>query len=89
MLVEHTLKGKLITDTIYIFTGSSGDDCGYKFEVGKNYILYALYYTSGRPAGINYIDNKLVLFTSRCTRNKLFQTEEKKVIEKYLKSKTQ
>jgi hypothetical protein len=38
--VEESLKGKL-TDNLEIFTGRGGGDCGYNFEIGKKYLVYA------------------------------------------------
>lgn len=33
-------KHKLKTDTIYIQTGAGGGDCGYKFKIGREYVVY-------------------------------------------------
>jgi len=33
-------KHKLKTDTIYIQTGVGGGDCGYRFKIGSEYVVY-------------------------------------------------
>jgi hypothetical protein len=38
--VESVWKGKL-TQEVIIFTGHGGGDCGYQFEVGESYLVYA------------------------------------------------
>jgi hypothetical protein len=39
--VKKIFKGKSFSDTVYIMTGQGGGDCGYNFEINKNYIIYA------------------------------------------------
>jgi hypothetical protein len=38
--VENIWKGKL-SQEVTIFTGQGGGDCGYRFEVGESYLVYA------------------------------------------------
>ena len=38
--VENVWKGKLFRE-VTIFTGQGGGDCGYRFEVGESYLVYA------------------------------------------------
>ena len=38
--VENVWKGKLSRE-VTIFTGQGGGDCGYRFEVGESYLVYA------------------------------------------------
>jgi hypothetical protein len=38
--VEESLKGKL-NDNVEVFTGRGGGDCGYNFEIGGKYLVYA------------------------------------------------
>ncbi|MBL0067624.1 MAG: hypothetical protein IPP39_03715 [Chitinophagaceae bacterium] len=33
--------GKITSDTVQIVTGYGGGDCGYEFEIGKDYIVFA------------------------------------------------
>lgn len=39
-LVERVWKGKLSRE-VTILTGQGGGDCGYRFEVGESYLVYA------------------------------------------------
>jgi hypothetical protein len=38
--VESVWKGKAFQE-VTIFTGQGGGDCGYRFEVGESYLVYA------------------------------------------------
>lgn len=40
LLVENSWKGTLLKE-ITITTGLGGGDCGYPFEIGKSYLIYA------------------------------------------------
>jgi len=40
LLVQDIYKGKITNDTLIIYTGLGGGDCGIKFEIGKKYIIY-------------------------------------------------
>jgi hypothetical protein len=58
LVVDHKFKGaKNMSDTIKIVTGMGGGDCGYDFEVGRDYIVYGdtwknkLVKTRGRKMG--------------------------------------
>jgi hypothetical protein len=39
--LNKSFKGENLSDTIYIMTGQGGGDCGYSFDLKKNYIIYA------------------------------------------------
>jgi len=41
-----------IAETVTIFTGKGGGDCGYHFEVGKKYLVYALQGDKGLSTNI-------------------------------------
>lgn len=42
LVVDSKFKAtKSISDTVQIVTGYGGGDCGYEFEIGKDYIIYA------------------------------------------------
>jgi len=42
LIIDKKYKGtEKLADTIQIVTGYGGGDCGYEFEVGKEYIVYA------------------------------------------------
>jgi len=76
-LVEETLqkvhlriktryKGKWETDTLTLFTGISGGDCGYRFRKGKTYIVYA----DGYPYPADLSGKQLYYRTNICTRTR-------------------
>jgi TonB family protein len=86
MSIETIYKGKHISDTTFIFTGSGGGDCGFNFKTGSKYIVYAQNHkVEGRSNGQLYIDQRSAFYTTICKRTKLFDTSEIKEIEKYLK----
>src|SRR6266496_2084402 len=41
--ITEIWKGSL-SDEVTVFTGQGGGDCGYKFEVGQQYLVYAYRY---------------------------------------------
>ena len=41
--IEKFWKGAL-SEEVTVFTGQGGGDCGYKFEVGQRYLIYAYRY---------------------------------------------
>ena len=58
--VHEVWKGD-VSETVYIFTGSGGGDCGYGFRTGAEYIVYAYQSDGG-------------LATSICNRTRLVTT---------------
>jgi len=88
MVVETIYKGRQFSDTAFIFTGSSGGDCGFNFQIGQKYIVYAGHLkTADRYNGEVYIDKKSAFNTNICTRTREYDEQEIKEIEKYLKKK--
>ena len=39
--VDRMYKGQLVSDTLTILTPPNGASCGYRFQVGEKYIVYA------------------------------------------------
>ncbi len=70
-------KGKINTDTIHIYTGIGGGDCGYDFNVGGDYLIYG---SENQSFFTNYfMDKKLIgqiITTHICTRTKQFDEDE-------------
>lgn len=88
MIVETIYKGRQFSDTAFIFTGSGGGDCGFNFQIGQKYIVYAGHLkTADRFNGEVYIDKKSAFQTNICTRTRKYQDEEIREIEKHLKKK--
>lgn len=81
-LVKGFYKGKCIGDTVSVVTGIGGGDCGYKFTIGSDYLIYSSYqnkyYADGEPV-------EKFLYTDVCRRTKLLDIKEKEGIEKYKK----
>ena len=50
-LVEKVWKGK-VSRHVNIFTGRGGGDCGYHFEAGESYLVYAYGSTEGLSTNI-------------------------------------
>ena len=81
--LEKMYKGRK-TSYIEIVTGHGNGDCGYKFEEGKDYIVYAYKenrYNNSSPKTATYFR------TSVCNRTTANIEVEKKEIEKYRKGR--
>ena len=52
LLVEDTFRGSLGGNDVEIVTGMGGGDCGYNFEKGRKYLIYASEYRGRLYAGI-------------------------------------
>jgi hypothetical protein len=52
LLVEDTFRGALGGNDVEIVTGMGGGDCGYNFEKGKKYLVYASEHRGRLYAGI-------------------------------------
>ncbi len=63
-LVETSYKGVHVKDTVRILTGLGGGDCGFRFQAGKSYIVYA------------YKDESKALHTNICKRTTRYNAEE-------------
>lgn len=88
MVIETIYKGRQISDTTFIFTGSGGGDCGFNFQIGQKYIVYAGHFkTANRYNGQVFIDKKSAFYTTICTRTRKYQDEEINEIERHLKQK--
>ena len=86
IVIETVYKGRQISDTAFIFTGSGSGDCGYNFKIGQKYIVYAGHLkTEDRYNGQVYIDKKSAFYTTICTRTRKYQDEEIKEIKKHLR----
>ena len=75
-------KGELQTDTIEVITGVGGGDCGFGFEIGKVYVVYADYKTQFSPLGNS---TARYLFTHVCKRTKAMDQAEVNEIQKFRK----
>jgi len=86
MVIESVYKGSQMSDTVFIFTGIGGGDCGYNFKIGQKYIVYGRYLkTADRHNRRMFIDKKSAFYTTICSRTRKYQSEEIKEIKRYLK----
>ncbi len=82
--IEKKLKGNNLKNNIIIRTGVSDADCGYRFDIGKSYLIFA-------STSFWYLENKNIpeedntYITSLCNFNENMKTATKtvKIIEKY------
>ena len=84
--VDKIYKGKSSSETIIILTPARSASCGYGFELGEKYIIYATITDEllpSRKLERQAFDNK-TFWTHQCTRtqewNKLEEEELKKVV---------
>lgn len=88
MVIETVYKGRQISDTAFIFTGSGGGDCGFNFINGQKYIVYAKHSKSSDFNDYEVFGDKNKAFdTNICRRTRRFDEQEIKEIERYLKKK--
>jgi hypothetical protein len=82
VLVETLYKGKIKKDTVRIFSGVGGGDCGIGFEIGVKYIIYG---KKRRFFGDQIERN--AYWTDMCTRTINYDQSEIDEIQKYAKKK--
>ena len=87
VVVTEIYKGKFKGDTIIIFSGDGGGDCGFRFKVGENYIVYGSKIKNTLYYNIYSKKRKNVFGTSTCTRTWNYSNEEIEGIRKYIKRK--
>jgi hypothetical protein len=72
--IVERYKGIELRDTVTIYTAMNSASCGYKFEVGKSYIIYASTKSYMDFMALNKVDRSKGLerentyWTSHCTR---------------------
>ncbi|WAC41054.1 hypothetical protein [Pedobacter sp. SL55] len=82
--VDKMYKGFLVSDTLTILTPPNGASCGYYFQVGQKYIVYATTFDQmlmTHKLKRRAFDNK-TFWTHQCTRtSKWTITEEKEILK--------
>ena len=81
LLLLTSFKGHLTNDTVSIITGFGHGDCGYNFEVGKEYIVYANDEINIGYGKIKKVPNTFE--TNICTRTCTLNNLELDLIRKY------
>ena len=83
VVVEQIFKGKLSTDTLFVYTGVNSAECGFDFAVGDRYVIYGdreCYMASGKEAR-DFPSGRGIYWTSHCTRTRSFDEAEVKELE--------
>jgi TonB family protein len=89
LLVQELYKGKITNDTLEIYTGIGGGDCGIRFEVGEKYIIYGkkVSYYNRENYNFEFPEGKNIFWTHLCFRTTNYSQDEITEIEKYSKKK--
>lgn len=87
LLVQDIYKGKISNDTLTIYTGLGGGDCGIRFEVGKKYIVYGENETYFGQVNndFKFPKAKNTFWTYTCLRTTSYYQDEITEIEKFAK----
>jgi hypothetical protein len=87
--VGELFKGTISSDTLTIFTGTGGPDCGKEFIVGEKYIIYSAEkaYSKQKYNDLIYSLGKNIFWTDKCTRTTQYDSEEIFEIKKFEKEK--
>jgi hypothetical protein len=81
LVVKETFKGLNIPDTVTIYTTITTASCGYKFEEGKDYIIYGSmeciysFWLAEKDRKRN-IGKEHTYWTDHCTRTRLYDGSE-------------
>lgn len=87
LLVEDIYKGKITNDTLTIYTGLGGGDCGIRFDIGKKYIVYGENETYFGQVNndFKFPNAKNTFWTYNCLRTTSYFQDDITEIEKYSK----
>jgi hypothetical protein len=89
LVVTSKYKGKITSDTVEIYTGLGGGDCGVRFEIGKDYIVYGELerYLGQADSDWQYPTGDNMYWTNTCSRTTLMNDEELNQIQKFRRKK--
>ena len=89
ILVHDIYKGKITSDTLAIYTGIGGGDCGISFEIGEKYIVYGenQTYLGQANNGFEFPKAKNTFWTYVCLRTTSYYQGEISEIEQFAKKK--
>lgn len=89
--IERLYKGKISSDTVTVITPKMGASCGFNFEIGNEYILYATNFDNTLRSSKFERKSKDMntYWTNQCTRTMLaYQPEEAQIIKLLKKQKS-
>jgi|TARA_B100000767_G_C19483988_1_gene417393 hypothetical protein len=81
--ITKTIKGKIKKEIVEIASAESGASCGYNFEIGKSYLVYARKSNQYSSKTKNESD----FVTSLCDRNQKLKKVDKKEFQELEKLK--
>ena len=81
--ITKTIKGKIKKEIVEIASAESGASCGYNFEIGKSYLVYARKSNQYSSKTKNESD----FVTSLCDRNQKLKNVDKKEFQELEKLK--
>lgn len=91
LVVNNDFKGVAKGDTVVVYTGIRGATCGFKFEAGKEYTVYAAtenymytFFRLDRQRFKNFT-RKGIYWTSVCSRTTLTVGQEQALLNEHLK----
>lgn len=89
LLVQGIYKGRITNDTLKIYTGRGGGDCGIRFEIGGKYIVYGENdtYFGQVNNDFKFPTAKNTYWTYNCLRTTSYLQDEIVEIERYAKRK--
>lgn len=82
--IDTVFKGPATSDTLIIYTGVGGGDCGYRFKAGQKYVIYgdAKSYFADFSKNQDFPNGQNVYWTNICTRTQEYNRTEIKELEK-------
>ncbi len=85
--VETVFKGQTTSDTLTIYTGMGGGDCGFRFKIDQKYIVYGDTKSpfGGSSKDKNFPNGQNVCWTNICTRTQEHNQTEINELEKIKK----
>lgn len=93
LVVTKDFKGVAVKDTVVVYTGIRGATCGYKFEAGKEYTVYATtenymytFFRLDRQRFKNFT-RKGIYWTSICSRTTVAVGQEQGLLSDHFAKK--
>jgi hypothetical protein len=82
---DKIYKGQASGDTVTIYTGIGGGDCGFRFIEGNKYIIFGgtRSYFGGDDKYQKFLTGQGIYWTNICTRTNVYYESEIKELEKF------
>lgn len=87
LVIDYIYKGKITKDTVLIYSGIGGGDCGIRFKIGTKYLIYGENetYLGQVNNEFNFPKAKNTFWTYNCLRTTSYYQDEILEIENYAK----